>query len=67
VYKRSTADLGHQAEFVLFICDVKIVLETEVTNKGALRLYEKLGFSRDERLMRYYLNGVDAFRLKKYA
>ena len=40
------------------------VLETEVTNKGALRLYEGLGFCRDKRLMRYYLNGNDAFRLK---
>ncbi|TPX38542.1 hypothetical protein SeMB42_g06677 [Synchytrium endobioticum] len=40
------------------------VLETEVTNEGALALYEKLGFTRDKRLIRYYLNGVDAFRLK---
>ena len=31
---------------------------------GALRLYETLGFVRDERLINYYLNGVDAFRLK---
>jgi N-alpha-acetyltransferase 30 len=42
----------------------QVVLETEVTNLAALRLYEKLGFMREERLMRYYLNGVDAFRLK---
>lgn len=42
----------------------KVVLETEVTNKAALRLYERLGFVRDKRLFRYYLNGVDAFRLK---
>jgi hypothetical protein len=27
-------------------------------------LYEKLGFLRDEKLIRYYLNGGDAFRLK---
>lgn len=40
------------------------VLETEVTNIGALRLYEGLGFVRDKRLHRYYLNGNDAFRLK---
>ena len=40
------------------------VLETEITNKGALRLYEALGFLRDKRLSKYYLNGVDAFRLK---
>lgn len=40
------------------------VLETEVTNTGAMRLYESLGFVRDKRLHRYYLNGNDAFRLK---
>lgn len=44
-------------------CD-EAVLETEVTNLGALRLYEGLGFVRDKRLHRYYLNGNDAFRLK---
>lgn len=27
------------------------------TNLGALNLYEKLGFARDEKLARYYLNG----------
>lgn len=42
----------------------EVVLETEVTNKPALQLYEKLGFVRDKRLFRYYLNGVDALRLK---
>lgn len=42
----------------------EIVLETEITNKPALRLYERLGFVRDKRLFRYYLNGVDALRLK---
>ncbi|KAI9207978.1 acyl-CoA N-acyltransferase [Polychytrium aggregatum] len=42
----------------------EVVLETELTNGGALRLYENLGFIRDKRLSRYYLNGVDAFRLK---
>ncbi|CAH1997900.1 unnamed protein product [Acanthoscelides obtectus] len=42
----------------------EVVLETEVTNKPALMLYEKLGFVRDKRLFRYYLNGVDALRLK---
>ena len=41
-----------------------VVLETEITNKGALYLYEKLNFVRDVRLYKYYLNGVDAFRLK---
>ena len=42
----------------------EIVLETEITNKPALKLYENLGFVRDKRLFRYYLNGVDASRLK---
>jgi peptide alpha-N-acetyltransferase len=40
------------------------VLETEITNKGALRLYERLGFIRQKRLPKYYLNGNDAYRLK---
>nr|CAG8436337.1 6991_t:CDS:2 [Entrophospora candida] len=39
----------------------EIVLETEYTNIGALSLYHNLGFIRDKRLYRYYLNGVDAF------
>lgn len=42
----------------------EVVLESEITNSHALRLYENLGFVRDKRLFRYYLNGVDAFRLK---
>lgn len=42
----------------------EVVLETEVTNKSALKLYENLGFLRDKRLFRYYLNGLDALRLK---
>ena len=42
----------------------QVVLETEITNKAALQLYENLGFIRDKRLFRYYLNGVDALRLK---
>lgn len=42
----------------------EVVLESEITNTPALRLYENLGFVRDKRLFRYYLNGVDAFRLK---
>ena len=43
-------------------CD-EAVLETEVTNIGALRLYEGLGFVRDKRLHKYYLNGNGAPRL----
>ena len=45
---------------------LQVVLETEKTNTGALGLYEYLGFIRDKRLPRYYLNGVDAFRLKLF-
>jgi len=44
-------------------CD-DAVLETEYVNSAALSLYERLGFTRDKRLCRYYLNGGDAFRLK---
>ncbi|KAI8373192.1 putative acyltransfersase [Radiomyces spectabilis] len=44
----------------------EIVLETEYTNQGALSLYERIGFIRDKRLYRYYLNGTDAFRLKLF-
>ncbi|EGV60157.1 N-alpha-acetyltransferase 30 [Yamadazyma tenuis] len=41
----------------------EISLETEVINKGALRLYESLGFMRVKRLYKYYLSTHDAFRL----
>ena len=41
-----------------------VALETEVTNVGALALYRNLGFVREKRLLRYYLNNGDAFRLK---
>lgn len=42
----------------------QVTLEAEVTNLGALALYGNLGFIRAKRLHRYYLNGVDAYRLK---
>lgn len=42
----------------------EVALEAEVTNDGAIKLYEKLGFIRAKRLRRYYLNGNDAYRLK---
>jgi ribosomal protein S18 acetylase RimI-like enzyme len=45
-------------------CGVQVVLETEVSNEGALRLYGKLDFFRDKRLRSYYMNGGDAYRLK---
>ena len=45
---------------------LQVVLETEVTNTNAMNLYSRLGFIREKRLFRYYLNGVDAFRLKLF-
>lgn len=42
-----------------------IRLETEVTNKAAISLYEnRLGFLREELLKKYYLNWGDAYRLR---
>lgn len=38
-------------------------METEYDNHAALSLYEHLGFIREKRLFRFYLNGKDAFRL----
>jgi len=44
----------------------EIALETEITNTGAMKLYERLGFLRSKRLHRYYLNGNSAYRLVLY-
>jgi peptide alpha-N-acetyltransferase len=44
-------------------CD-ELALEAEAGNHAALALYRNLGFARDKRLHRYYLNGADAYRLK---
>lgn len=41
----------------------QVVLETEFDNYAALALYESLGFIREKRLYRFYLNGKDAYRL----
>lgn len=41
----------------------EVVLETEVSNVAAMRLYERLGFLRSKKLHRYYLNGNTAYRL----
>lgn len=42
-----------------------VTLETEVSNKAAMKLYEeRLGFMREELLVRYYLNWGDAYRLR---
>ena len=45
---------------------MQVVLETECSNLAAQRLYEKLGFTRDRLLFRYYLSGSDALRLKLF-
>ena len=42
----------------------EVCLETECVNTAALKLYESLGFAKVKKLMSYYLNGSDAFRLK---
>ena len=44
----------------------EVMLETEVTNIAALRLYESLGFLKEKRLESYYLNGNDAYKLKLF-
>jgi peptide alpha-N-acetyltransferase len=42
-----------------------IRLETEVSNKSAMRLYEdRFGFMRKELLVKYYLNWGDAYRVR---
>mmetsp|Transcript_19397 Transcript_19397/g.27744 ORF Transcript_19397/g.27744 Transcript_19397/m.27744 type:complete len:196 (+) Transcript_19397:115-702(+) len=50
-------------KMISFGC-LEVVLEAEASNAGALSLYTKLGFVKEEKLARYYLNGGDAFRLK---
>ncbi|KAG2423450.1 hypothetical protein HXX76_015321 [Chlamydomonas incerta] len=63
--KRVGSELVKMAirEMIAGDCE-EVVLEAEVVNTGALKLYQGLGFVRDKRLHRYYLNGVDAYRLK---
>ncbi|KAF9182161.1 hypothetical protein BGZ50_005094 [Haplosporangium sp. Z 11] len=39
---------------------------SQYTNQSAIALYQQIGFIKDKRLYRYYLNGVDAFRLKLF-
>ena len=41
-----------------------VVLETEVCNQAAMHLYERLGFIREELLVKYYLNWGNAYRLR---
>ena len=44
----------------------EVILETEITNIAALRLYDSFGFLREKHLKAYYLNGVDAYKLKLF-
>ena len=53
------------AEFFKLQAD-QIVLETEVSNHAAVKMYTRLGFRRITLLPRYYQNGNDAFRFKYY-
>lgn len=41
----------------------EVVLETETDNVAALSFYRKLGFIKEKKLYRFYLNAKDAFRL----
>lgn len=42
-----------------------VTLETEVSNEAAMKLYEsRLGFIREELLVKYYLNRGNAYRLR---
>lgn len=43
-----------------------VMLEAEYSNISAISLYENIGFVKDRRLYRYYLNGSDAYRLKLF-
>lgn len=43
-----------------------ITLETEEDNVVALRFYEKLGFRRTRSYAAFYMNGKNAFRLKRW-
>lgn len=40
----------------------QVVLETEYDNASALAFYASMGFMREKRLFRFYMNGKDAFR-----
>ena len=44
----------------------EVILETEITNIAALRLYDSFGFLREKHLKSYYLNGNDAYKLKLF-
>ena len=42
---------------------MQVILETEVDNNTSIAFYKRLGFMREKRLYRFYINGKDAYRL----
>ena len=52
-----------QSSLVVFLQSYplsQVVLETEYDNRASLSLYGSMGFIKDRRLYRFYLNGKDA-------
>lgn len=43
-----------------------ISLEVRVSNAGAIKFYEKMGFQITGRVEKYYSNGEDAFRMQTF-
>jgi len=43
----------------------EVILETEITNTAALKLYESMGFLRDKRLQSYYLTLAKMIKPRK--
>ncbi|CAG8566847.1 37205_t:CDS:2 [Gigaspora margarita] len=65
-YRKRKIGLEYFTVFIIINNDKVKSYHHQYTNLGALSLYHNLGFIRDKRLYRYYLNGVDAFRLKLF-
>jgi len=63
--KRGIASTLVQSSVQAMIADGadEVVLETEADNASALSFYASMGFLREKRLFRFYMNGKDAFRL----
>jgi len=53
--------IGYPLWFTTMISG-QVVLETEFDNAVALAFYASMGFMREKRLFRFYMNGKDAFR-----
>jgi peptide alpha-N-acetyltransferase len=50
-----------QSDCLTLYFDGQVILETEYDNLASLTLYGSLGFFREKRLHRFYLNGKDAY------